>query len=123
MLQFYDLYTKLEDQEKTIISAMPKRAAYVLASRSGEMEKKIEIIKEHRDSQPDAIIQAVQEAFPLKKSDKRKSLKKGSDGTLLGIILPKIRKIKERKSLERILDVVKELLSKEVDAHNLTDQE
>lgn len=64
MLQFYDLFMKLGKDEKDLISAMPKRAAYALASRSGEIRKKIEIIKEHYDSPLDEIIQVVQDTFP-----------------------------------------------------------
>lgn len=110
MLQFYDLFMKLDKNEKELMSEMPKRAAYALASRSGEISKKIDIIKEHHGSSPDEIIQVVQEAFPLKKDDKRKSNKRTNDAELLKAVLPKIRKLRERKSLEKILAVIEKLL-------------
>jgi len=115
MLQFYELFMKLGKDEKELISAMPKRAAYALAGRSGEMEKKIEIIKEYHDSRPDEIIQVIQEAFPLKKGDKRRSSKNATDADLLRVIIPKIKKVKDRKNLEKILEVIEKLLSLPID--------
>lgn len=114
MLQFYDLFMKLGKDEKELISTMPKRAAYALASRSGEIDKKIEIIKEHHDSSPDEIIQVVQEVFPLKKDDKRKDAKSVRDADLLKVVLPKIRRLRDRKSLEKVLSLVEKLLSEAV---------
>lgn len=111
MLQFYDLFMKLGKNEKELISSMPKRAAYALASRSGKIEKKIDIIKEHHDSPPDEIIQVVQEIFPLKKEDKRKSAKGIKDADLLKTVLPRIRKLKVRKNLEKVLALVEKMLS------------
>jgi len=115
MLQFYDLFSRLEKDEKELINSMPKRAAYALASRAGEIEKKVAIIKEHYDSSPDEIIRAVQEAFPLKISDKRKTSRRVSDVDLLRLILPNIRKLKDRKSLEKVLEMVEKLLSQPIE--------
>ncbi|NGX59125.1 MAG: hypothetical protein KR126chlam3_00270 [Chlamydiae bacterium] len=115
MLQFYDLFSRLEKDEKELMSSMPKRAAYVLASRAGEIEKKVEIIKAHHDSPPNEIIKAVQEAFPLKESDRRKSFHRVSDADLLRLILPNIRKLKDRKSLEKVLSMVEKLLYQPVE--------
>ena len=69
MLKYYELFLKLEKDEQQLISDMPKQAAYVLACRNGEVEKKIEIIKEHHSDKPNDIIRIVQDTFPLKKED------------------------------------------------------
>ncbi len=71
----------------------------------------IQSLKEHYDSSPDEIIRAVQEAFPLKTSDKRKTSRRVSDVDLLRLILPNIRKLKDKKSLEKVLALVEKLLS------------
>lgn len=111
MLQFYELFMDLAGPERELISAMPKRAAYALASRSGTLEKKAEIIKIHHNSAPDEIIQIVQETFPLKEGDRRKRRRRQSDEALLKEILPRISKLKSRKSLEAVLKQVEKLLT------------
>lgn len=114
MLQFYDLFNSLEKDEKELMNTMPKRAAYALASRAGEIDKKVEIIKEYHDSSPDEIIEAVQRAFPLNVTDKRKTSRGITDADLLKLIIPNIRKLKERKSLEKVLSMVENLLSQPI---------
>ncbi|NGX47513.1 MAG: hypothetical protein K1000chlam3_00888 [Chlamydiae bacterium] len=54
------------------------------------------------------------EAFPLKTSDKRKTSRRVSDVDLLRLILPNIRKLKNKKSLEKVLALVEKLLSESV---------
>ncbi len=90
---------------------MPKRAAYALAGRAGEIQRKAQVIKEHHDSTSDEIIRVVQESFPLSKEDKRKSPKKANDKDVLKQVLPGIRRLKDKKSLERVLALVEKLLS------------
>ncbi len=50
MLQFYDLFVRLEKGDKELMQSMPKRAAYALASRSGEVEEKVKIISNSSDT-------------------------------------------------------------------------
>ena len=94
-LQFYDLFNKLEKDEKELMNSMPKQSAYKLASRNGEIEKKVEIIKEYHDCPQSEINQAIQEAFPLKSKDKRRA--KENDADTIKVIRLNLRKLVRRK--------------------------
>ncbi len=121
-LQFYELFQRLEKDEQSKISSMPKKAAYVLAGRNGALEKKVAIIKEHYESSRDEIIQVVQETFPLAEEDKRKASKRVSDADLLREILPKIRRLTYKKSLQRVLDLAEKLLAEPTPVEEDPDQ-
>ena len=97
ILQYYEFFKSLGKDEQRYMQSMPLRAAYVLASRDGDQQKKVEIIKQHHLSSPDDIIQAVQDVFPLNASDRRKG--RESDVVLVESLRATLLKIKKKNHL------------------------
>lgn len=76
LLAYYELYMALPAIDlKENFKRIPQKAAYVLASRSGALEIKMEIIREHGDSSINELISVIQEKLPIALEDKRKSKK------------------------------------------------
>ena len=84
MLQYYDFYQTLSKDVQPLIQSMPKRATHVLASRNGDPEKKVEIIKQHYASSSEDIIKIIQDTLPINAKDGRK--RKDNDDVLVGAI-------------------------------------
>jgi hypothetical protein len=95
ILQYYEFFNSLTSEVKQLMQSMPKKAAYVLAARDGDSDKKIGIIKDHYSDTPENIINIVQEAFPLDPKDGRK--KKASDAVLVESIRSDLKKLAKRK--------------------------
>ncbi|MBI5274141.1 MAG: CT583 family protein [Chlamydiales bacterium] len=73
-LAFYELYQELpDDQLKQKLKSMPAKTSYMLASRKGDVKDKISVIESYAGQTHDEIIETIQEKFPLKEDDKRKS--------------------------------------------------
>ncbi len=72
MLQYYELYMSLSKKLQPKLEIMPKKAAYTLASRYGELSKKCEIINGYSGEKQKEVILTIQEAFPMSKKDKRR---------------------------------------------------
>ncbi len=70
-LQFYELYRSLPHMLLPKLEEMPRQALYALASRSGPLEKKEEIIKNYRGEPKQELLSQIRLAFPLAKEDKR----------------------------------------------------
>ena len=71
MLQYFELYSALPPKEKALIEALPKKAAYTLASRGGALEAKVELLREYKGEKQQEMISRIREAFPGDSSDKR----------------------------------------------------
>jgi hypothetical protein len=95
MLQYYEFFKSLKLELQQLMQAMPRKAAYVLASREGDPEKKMKLIKEHHASKPEDIIRLVQEMFPLEDDDRRK--RKENDTVLIESIYSNLRRLAKRK--------------------------
>lgn len=109
MLNYYDLYQSIPLSHKAILESTPKKAVYLLASKKGDLSKKIEILESHSKSKQKEIISAIQETFPSLESDRRKS--KGTNLIhFLDQITTKIEKRQksltqvEEKCIKKILD-------------------
>lgn len=101
ILQYYEFHLLLPATFRHKIEVMPKKAAYTLASREGEMEKKLEIL-EHYDAERDKpadIILLIQEALP----------KRGEDGRRRQNYIEK--SLSQLKELTAVLTAKKMLLS------------
>jgi hypothetical protein len=70
-LQYYELYLALPQMLHPKLDEMPRQAVYTLASRSGPLEKKEEIIKNYQGEPKQEILTKIREIFPLSKEDKR----------------------------------------------------
>ncbi len=95
ILQYFEFFNSLTGEVKQLMQSMPKKAAYVLASRDGNQERKIEIIKEHHNDKPDNIIRIVQETFPLEDGDRRRL--KANDTVLIDKVRTQLKKLQKRK--------------------------
>ncbi|MEX0961399.1 MAG: CT583 family protein [Simkaniaceae bacterium] len=77
-LSYFDFYSKLPSETlREKLKTLPLKAAYILASRSGELEKKVEIISSYKGSKPNDLIEEIRKNLPLKKGDLRR--KRGQD--------------------------------------------
>jgi hypothetical protein len=74
MLRYYELYQEAPISHKALIESAPKKAIYLLASRDGDFNKKLELIKQHGSSPQSNLVQLIQETFPVPESDQRKPL-------------------------------------------------
>jgi hypothetical protein len=72
MLRYYEFYQSAPKEARLLIEAAPKKAVYLLASRSGDRDKKIELIQEHGTESQKDLLNLIQSSFPLAETDKRK---------------------------------------------------
>lgn len=70
-LQYYELYLALPRLLHTKLDEMPRQAIYTLASRSGEIEIKKEIIENYNGEPKQELLALIRHKFPLGKDDKR----------------------------------------------------
>ena len=62
-LSLYDLYLQLPDAVRGQLKAMPAKAAYILASKDGPIEQKIEIVQNHSQEKTEDLILQIRETF------------------------------------------------------------
>lgn len=74
MLRYYEFYQSSPKEFRSIIESAPKKCVYLLASREGDHNKKLELIKEHVKSTQSDLLLLIQATFPTQESDKRKPL-------------------------------------------------
>lgn len=71
-LAYYELYCALPGEKlKNQLQAMSHKAVYILASRTGSWEKKIDIVERFSHLKQQEILPIIQKAFPLEKAMKR----------------------------------------------------
>jgi hypothetical protein len=93
MLRYYEMYQQAPVSHKSLIESAPKKAIYLLASRNGDLNKKLELLKNHgKEPQADLVL-LIQEIFPLDKKDNRKA----AHVTALSIMQKECSKLEKRK--------------------------
>lgn len=70
-LQYYEFYMAMPVELHTIIDDMPRQAIYTLASRSGAIEKKQEIVNTYNGQPKKELLSIIRNLFPLPETDKR----------------------------------------------------
>jgi hypothetical protein len=71
-LAYYELYEELpHDDTREQFKQIAQRPAYILASRDGDIEAKVEIIKKAKGMATDELVTLIQEAFPAGPGDRR----------------------------------------------------
>jgi Uncharacterised protein family (UPF0137) len=70
-LQYYEFYSTIPQDLHPIIDQMPRQAIYTLASRNGEIEKKLEIVKNYQGQAKQELLEIIRDNFPLAENDKR----------------------------------------------------
>lgn len=97
LLSYYELYNALPNNIlKENLKKLPQRAAYILASREGNIEAKAQIINSCHNLSADEIITRIQEKFPLMETDKR--LGKEEPSKLIVSLHEILIKIQKQKS-------------------------
>jgi hypothetical protein len=70
-LQYYEFYTLMPQSLHPKIDQMPRQVIYSLASRSGAVEKKEEIVKNYNGQPKQELLNLIRIQFPLDEDDKR----------------------------------------------------
>jgi hypothetical protein len=93
MLSYYELYRVLPDESiKTKDKSMSQRAAYSLANRKGEIQRKIEIIDQYFNLDSADLIQLVRDEFSNYDARSRKSVT-----ALVGRLLDVVEQISKKR--------------------------
>jgi hypothetical protein len=71
-LRYYELYESLPNDIQTIFKEIAQKPAYILASRTGDMATKVEIIKNSKGMEIEALVTLIQEKLPTAIGDRRK---------------------------------------------------
>jgi hypothetical protein len=72
-LALFEFYSSIQEESiKEKLKKMPLKASYVLASRKGNIQDKVEIIESKFELNSEEILLAIQSKFPLEKTDHRK---------------------------------------------------
>ena len=71
LMQYYEFYESLPKPLRPQLESMPRQAVYTLASRTGSMEQKQEIVKNYQGESKLQMIELIRDSFPLVVSDKR----------------------------------------------------
>lgn len=96
IMAYYELHKSLPSLDvQDSFKKIPQKAAYVLASREGDLKKKIKIILEHHSDAPEEFIKLVRKTFPLEATDKRKQ--KEDTAATIGRIRLALRELKDRR--------------------------
>ncbi len=66
LLAYFEFYTKLPNEEfKSKFQDIPQKAAYILASREGDIQKKLDIISSSKELKSDDIISRIRNDLPV----------------------------------------------------------
>jgi len=74
MLRYYEFYQSATKEARLMIEAAPKKAVYLLASREGDKNKKLELIQKHGLSSQSDLILLIRATFPTHETDRRQPL-------------------------------------------------
>lgn len=108
LLAYYELYHKLPDLElKEKFKKIPQKAAYILASREGDIEKKLEIIGNYHGLSAQELIFLIQESLPLIPRNRKIRKKHTKIISYFYEAIHKLKKYKEQLSIEDKEDLVK----------------
>lgn len=98
MLTYYELFRALPDEGlKSKYKIMPQRAAYSLANRRGNIQRKIDIIDKYFDLKSNELISIVQKEFSNKDHRSRKTV----DGLMNRLLETVDQLVKRRKELTK----------------------
>jgi hypothetical protein len=114
-LQYYELHTSLPHTLTSKLDEMPRQAVYSLASREGELTRKLEIIQNYKGEPKQELLTLIRDTFPLAESDKRAQ-------NMADVAISSLRRLlaqvntpnfqptpKQRRSIEELLRAFKKL--------------
>ncbi len=117
-LQYYEFYTAMPALLHTKIDQMPRQAIYSLASRSGELARKEEIVRNYAGQTKQELLSLIRTEFPLEETDKRLPnfaahaivfLRKAREMLKKPICVPSAA---EKKTLQNLTTELSELIQK-----------
>lgn len=109
LMQYYDFYHALPSGVRGKAEEMPRQALYTLASRSGDMQQKIEFVTCYRGETKAELLLKIRDLFPLAVEDKRRE----NRGDLAIRSLEKVHSLLLRKQMrftKKQKETLKELL-------------
>lgn len=71
-MQYYEFYHTIPTTLRPQLESMPRQAVYTLATRTGPVEKKKEIVQNYNGETKAEILTLIRNVFPLNAQDKRK---------------------------------------------------
>lgn len=117
-LAYFDFHRSLpDDKSRLLLKKMPQKAAYVLASREGEIRVKAEIIHEYHQQKAEEIIPVIQERLPITQDNR--PLSKDATAQLIEKIASISKKVKARRNclsedhkekIEAVISTLQELI-------------
>jgi hypothetical protein len=72
LLQYYEFYQAIPKELQQIVENMPRQAIYTLASREGDLESKLAIVRAFAGQSKKELLTLIRERFPLSAHDRRK---------------------------------------------------
>ena len=117
-LQYYEFYTQMPTALHVKIDQMPRQAIYSLASRTGDIVKKTEIVSNYQGQTKQELLNLIRLEFPLDELDKRLPnmaehaivfLKKAKEMLRKQICVPSSA---EKQLLQELLTQLQELVQK-----------
>lgn len=115
-LQYYEFYSSMPQELHQKIDGMPRQAIYTLASRSGELEKKEEVVKNYEGQSKEELLNLIRNIFPLADKDKRAVNHAAQAISLLKRTRAVLEQSsyqpteREQKALKRLIEQVQELI-------------
>ena len=76
-LRYYELWESLPNDTQAIFKEIAQKPAYILASRTGDIETKVEIINSSKGMEIEALVTLIQEKLPTATRDQRKGKSPG----------------------------------------------
>ena len=70
-LQYFEFCSQMPKELLPKIDGMPRQAIYTLASRAGEIDQKVSVIKNYAGESKEEILNIIRKEFPLDRDDKR----------------------------------------------------
>jgi hypothetical protein len=70
-LQYFEFYQSMPQELQTKMDDMPRQAIYTLASRTGPLESKQEIVRNYQGQPKQELLTIIRSIFPLAEGDRR----------------------------------------------------
>lgn len=71
LMQYYEFYASLPGEFRPLLEVMPRQAIYTLATRTGPLEKKLDILKNYKGESKGEVLNLIRREFPLMQQDRR----------------------------------------------------
>lgn len=73
LMQYYEFYEAMPKNLRPQLESMPRQAVYTLASRTGDLKEKQEIVANYQGETKTQLLVLIRRSFPLESDDRRRS--------------------------------------------------